>query len=39
MSNQILKLKKRVSYRSEGKIPDVKEEEKQPNTKLERLKS
>ena len=38
MSNQVMELKMRLSYRSEGKIPDVKEEEKQTNTKLEKLK-
>ena len=38
MSKQIMKLKRRLSYRSERKIPDVKEEEEQTNTKLEKLK-
>ena len=39
MSNQLMKLKKRLSYKSDRKIPDVKEEEKQTNRKLEKRKS
>ena len=38
MSNQLMKLKRRLSKRSERKKPDVKEEEEQTNTKLEKLK-
>ena len=38
MSNQLMKLKRRLSYRSDTKIPDVKEEEEQTNTKVENLK-
>ena len=39
MLNQLEKLKSRLSYRSERKIPDVKEEEEeQTNRKLKKLK-